>query len=199
MLVWRNFTLEAGIWKDEFKITYCWLGFLFCSLIYTQFCTNLRCLMWFRTFPFQVHAIFSVHCTNLTVQKCFVATCTVFSPFVYWEYCVKCLRISIVFKNKANIKFKLVSDVYLARVRHLSNIHATKSHVPLVCCLLWEKNIFPGGIGGGRKFFGNSRGVGGTKSQEIPEGMGGKRRNFRPEGRKLIDFLRMSIGASYLL
>ena len=34
MLVWRNFTLEAGIWKDEFKITYCWLGFLFCSLIY---------------------------------------------------------------------------------------------------------------------------------------------------------------------
>ena len=46
---------------------------------------------------------------------------------------------------------------------------------------------------------GNSRGVGGSKSQEIPEGMGGKRRNFRPEGRKSIDFLRMSIGASYLL
>ena len=45
---------------------------------------------------------------------------------------------------------------------------------------------------------------------EIPEGWGvkvpgnsrgdgGKRRNFRPEGRKSIDFLRMSIGASYLL
>ena len=31
---------------------------------------------------------------------------------------------------------------------------------------------------------GNSRGVGGSKSQEIPEGIGGKRRNFRPEGRK---------------
>ena len=46
---------------------------------------------------------------------------------------------------------------------------------------------------------GNSRGVGGSKSQEIPEGMGGKRRNFRPEGRKSIDFLRMSIGATYLL
>ena len=46
---------------------------------------------------------------------------------------------------------------------------------------------------------GNSRGVGGSKSQEIPEGMGGKRRNFRPEGRKSIDFLRMSIGAFYLL
>ena len=46
---------------------------------------------------------------------------------------------------------------------------------------------------------GNSRGVGGTKSQEILEGMGGKRQNFRPEGRKSIDFLCMSIGASYLL
>ena len=45
----------------------------------------------------------------------------------------------------------------------------------------------------------NSRGVGGSKSREIPEGMGGKRRNFRPEGRKSIDFLRMSIGATYLL
>ena len=43
---------------------------------------------------------------------------------------------------------------------------------------------------------GNSRGVGGSKSQEIPEGDGGKRRNFRPEGRKSIDW---SIGASYLL
>ena len=32
---------------------------------------------------------------------------------------------------------------------------------------------------------------GGSKSQEIPEGMGGKRRNFRPEGRKSIDFLRI--------
>ena len=40
---------------------------------------------------------------------------------------------------------------------------------------------------------------GGSKSQETPEGMGGKRRNFRPEGRKSIDFLRMSIGATYLL
>ena len=40
---------------------------------------------------------------------------------------------------------------------------------------------------------------GGSKSQETPEGMGGKRRNFRPEGRKSIDFLRMSIGAFYLL
>ena len=139
--------------------------------------------MWFRTFPFQVHAIFSVHCTNLTVQKCFVATCTVFSPFVYWEYCVKCLRISIVFKNKANIKFKLVSDVYLARVRHLSNIHATKSHVPLVCCLLREKNIFPGGIGGGRKFFGNSRGVGGLPllpQNGKSEGVGGSYMKFPP-------------------
>ena len=38
---------------------------------------------------------------------------------------------------------------------------------------------------------GNSRGVGGSKSQEIPEGMGGKRRNFRPEGRKSMDFLRI--------
>ena len=46
---------------------------------------------------------------------------------------------------------------------------------------------------------GNSRGVGGSKSQEIPEGIGGKRRNFRPEGTKSIDFLRMSIGAPYLL
>ena len=49
------------------------------------------------------------------------------------------------------------------------------------------------------KGIGNSREVGGSKSQEIPEGMGGKRRNFRPEGRKSIDFLRMSIGATYLL
>ena len=106
-----------------------------------------------------------------------------FSPFVYWEYCVKCLRISIVFKNKANIKFKLVSDVYLARVRHLSNIHATKSHVPLVCCLLREKNIFPGGIGGGRKFFGNSRGVGGLPllpQNGKSEGVGGSYMKFPP-------------------
>ena len=49
------------------------------------------------------------------------------------------------------------------------------------------------------KGIGNQRGVGGSKSQEIPEGMGGKRRNFRPEGRKSIDFLHMSIGATYLL
>ena len=41
--------------------------------------------------------------------------------------------------------------------------------------------------GGGVKVPGNSRGD------------GGKRRNFRPEGRKSIDFLRMSIGAFYLL
>ena len=47
---------------------------------------------------------------------------------------------------------------------------------------------------------GNSRGVGGgSKSQEIPAGMGGKRPNFRPEGRKSIDFLHKSIGATYLL
>ena len=44
-----------------------------------------------------------------------------------------------------------------------------------------------------------TEGGGRSKSQEIPEGMGGKRRNFRPEGRKSIDFLRMSIGAFYLL
>ena len=47
---------------------------------------------------------------------------------------------------------------------------------PLVCCLLWEKNIFPGGIGGGRKFFGNSRGVGGYHcypKMENPKGWGG--------------------------
>ena len=95
----------------------------------------------------------------------------------------KCLRISIVFKNKANVKFKLVSDVYLARVRHLSNIHATKSHVPLVCCLLREKNIFPGGIGGGRKFFGNSRGVGGLPllpQNGKSEGVGGSYMKFPP-------------------
>ena len=42
-------------------------------------------------------------------------------------------------------------------------------------------------------------GGGGSKSQEIPERMGGKRWNFRPEGKKSIDFLRMSIGATYLL
>ena len=46
---------------------------------------------------------------------------------------------------------------------------------------------------------GNSRGVGGSKSQEILKGMGGKRRNFHSEGRKSIDFLCMSIGATYLL
>ena len=50
--------------------------------------------------------------------------------------------------------------------------------------------------GGNLKF---QRGGGGSKSQEIPEGMGVKRRNFRPEGRKSINFLRMSIGATYLL
>ena len=44
-----------------------------------------------------------------------------------------------------------------------------------------------------------TEGGGGSKSQETPEGMGGKRRNFRPEGRKSIDFLRKSIGATYLL
>ena len=42
-------------------------------------------------------------------------------------------------------------------------------------------------------------GGGGSNSQETPEWIGGKRRNFRPEGRKSIDFLRMSIGATYLL
>ena len=46
---------------------------------------------------------------------------------------------------------------------------------------------------------GNSRGVGGVKVPGNSRGDGGKRRNFRPEGRKSIDFLRMSIGASYLL
>ena len=68
------------------------------------------------------------------------------------KYCIK---------NKANIKFKLISDVYLACVRHLSNIHAKKSHVPFVCCLLREKNIFPGGIGVVENYL------------EIPEGWGG--------------------------
>ena len=38
-----------------------------------------------------------------------------------------------------------------------------------------------------------------SKSQEIPDGMGGKRQNFCPEGRKSINFLRMSIGTTYLL
>ena len=63
-----------------------------------------------------------------------------------------------------------------------------------------EKCVFPENIHTPTtEGIGNSRGVGGSKSQEIPEGMGGKRRNFRPEGRKSIDFLRMSIGAFYLL
>ena len=54
---------------------------------------------------------------------------------------------------------------------------------PLVCCLLWEKNIFPGGIGGGRKFFGNSRGVGGLPllpQNGKSEGVGGSYMKFPP-------------------
>ena len=177
MLVWRNFTLEAGIWKDEFKITYCWLGFLFCSLIYDTILYKFTLLNVISNVSISSARNFLSTLYKLNSSKVFCCDLySFFSPFMYWEYCVKCLRISIVFKNKANIKFKLVSDVYLARVRHLSNIHATKSHVPLVCCLLREKNIFPGGIGGGRKFFGNSRGVGGYHcypKMENPKGWGG--------------------------
>ena len=46
---------------------------------------------------------------------------------------------------------------------------------------------------------GNSRGVGGSKAQEIPEGMGGWRRNLHPDGRKSIDSLQVLLGATYLL
>ena len=46
---------------------------------------------------------------------------------------------------------------------------------------------------------GNSRGVGGSKAQEIPEGRGGWRQNSLPDGRKSIDSLRTSEGATYPL
>ena len=46
---------------------------------------------------------------------------------------------------------------------------------------------------------GNSRGVGGSKAQEIPEGRGGWRQNSLPDSRKSIDSLRTSEGATYPL
>ena len=49
--------------------------------------------------------------------------------------------------------------------------------------------------GGNGKF----QGGGGVKVPGNSRGDGGKRRNFHPEGRKSIDFLRMSIGATCLL